>query len=240
VKAKFWALVLFQVLLLAGIIGYRHYWLTTGERVLLRTVPVDPRDIFRGDYVRLNYDISTLDLDRLEGDDKFVRNENVYVVLRKNADGTCIPFSTLDTQPRHERFIKGRVLSQTEGTRWEVAVRDAAGKRQTLEPRWFDRREGERLFFCLGGRNDVVSFGNHSGCGDPHWQSLAATVEQVKELRYNQLNVEYGIESYFVEEGKGKKIEAARNARDLLVEVALRRDGAGLITALHLEGERLK
>ena len=50
----------------------------------------------------------------------------------------------------------------------------------------------------------------------------------------------YGIESYFVEEGKGKKIEVARNARDLLVEVALRRDGAGLITALHLEGERLK
>ncbi len=73
-KAKFWALVLLQLFLLAGIVAYRQYWLATGERVLLRTEPVDPRDIFRGDYVRLGYGISTLDLDRLEGDDKFVRN----------------------------------------------------------------------------------------------------------------------------------------------------------------------
>ncbi len=239
-KAKYWSLVLLQVLLLVGIIGYRHYWLATGERVLLRTVPVDPRDIFRGDFVRLSYDISTLDLDRLEGEDKFVRNESVYVALRKNADGTFSPTATLDAPPQGERFIKGRVLSQTEGVRWEVTVRDAAGRQQTLEPRWFNYRKGERLFFCLNGRNEVISFGNHSGCGDPHWRPLAATVEEVKELRFNQINVEYGIESYFVEEGKGKALEAARNASDLMVEIALRQDGGGLITGLFVDGRRLK
>ncbi len=239
-KAKFWALVLLQVFLLAGIIGYRHYWLATGERVLLRTVPVDPRDIFRGDYVRLGYAISTLNLDRLEGEDKFVRNENVYVVLRKNADGSYSPTATLDTPPPGGRFIKGRVLSQTEGNRWEVTVRDDAGRRQTLEPRFFNHRRGERLSFCLNERNEVISFGNHSGCADPHWRPLTATIDEVRELRFNQLNVEYGIESYFVEEGQGKVLEAARSASDLVVEIALRRDGAGLITALFLDGQRLK
>ncbi len=238
-KAKFWAFVLLQVLLLATIVGYRHYWLATGERVLLRTRPVDPRDIFRGDYVRLGYELSTLDLDRLEGEDKFVRNENVYVALRKNADGTYSPTATLDAPPREGWFIKGRVLSQMEGVRWEVAVQDDAGRRQTLEPRWFSHRKGDRLFFCLNGRNEVISFGNHSGCGDSRWRPMAATVDEIKELRYNQLNVEYGIESYFVEEGKGKALEAARNASDLLVEVALRHDGEGLITGLFMDGRRL-
>ena len=32
--------------------------LTTGETILLRVVPVDPRDLFRGDYVILSYEIS--------------------------------------------------------------------------------------------------------------------------------------------------------------------------------------
>jgi uncharacterized membrane-anchored protein len=239
-RATFWALVLLQVLLLAAIIGYRHYWLATGERVLLRTVPVDPRDIFRGDYVRLSYDISSLDLDRLEGEDKFVKNESVYVVLRKNADDTYFPAATLDAPPRGERFIRGRVISRSEGNRWEVTVRDASGRQHSLEPRWFSYRKGERLFFCLNGRNEVISFGNHSGCSDPHWQSMAATVEDVKEVRFNKLNVEYGIESYFVEEGKGKALETARNTRDLLVEIALRRDGEGLITGLFMDGRRLE
>ena len=61
-RRKFIIIVLFQVLLLVGIIAYRQYWVATGERVLLGTEPVDPRDIFRGDYVTLNYEISSLDL----------------------------------------------------------------------------------------------------------------------------------------------------------------------------------
>jgi uncharacterized membrane-anchored protein len=42
-------------------IGYRHYWIETGEKIMLRVEPVDPRDLFRGDYVSLSYEISSLD-----------------------------------------------------------------------------------------------------------------------------------------------------------------------------------
>jgi hypothetical protein len=121
-----------------------------------------------------------------------------------------------------------------------VTVRDNEGRLQTLQPRWFHHRKGERLFFCLNQRDEVIAFGNHSSCGDRRWRSLAGTVEEVKETRFTQISVEYGIESYFVEEGKGKAIEAARNARDLQVEVSLRRDGKGLITVLFMDGKEVR
>jgi uncharacterized membrane-anchored protein len=52
--------------------------------------------------------------------------------------------------------------------------------------------------------------------------------------------VEYGIESYFVEEGKGKAIESSRDARELRVEVSLRKDGKGIITGLFVNGKLVK
>ena len=35
-----------------------EYILITGRKVLLKTIPVDPKDLLMGDYVILNYDIS--------------------------------------------------------------------------------------------------------------------------------------------------------------------------------------
>jgi len=29
-------------------IGYRHYWIETGEKIMLRVSPVDPRTCFAG------------------------------------------------------------------------------------------------------------------------------------------------------------------------------------------------
>ena len=51
------ALVL-QVLVLLGLLGYARYPVWFGKEVVLRTVPVDPRDLLRGNYARLRYDIS--------------------------------------------------------------------------------------------------------------------------------------------------------------------------------------
>jgi uncharacterized membrane-anchored protein len=49
-------------------------------------VPVDPQDLFRGDYVVLNYDISRLDVKTIEGEDKFASGDIAYVTVRKSAD----------------------------------------------------------------------------------------------------------------------------------------------------------
>jgi uncharacterized membrane-anchored protein len=68
-------------------------------------------------------------------------------------------------------------------------------------------------------------------------QLLNGIVKEIKEIKTKILHVEYGIESYFVEEGKGREVESGRGARELRVEVSLRKDGKGIITALLMGGK---
>ena len=74
--------VLLQTGALVAMVALKQRTLITGTPVLLKTEPVDPRSLFRGDYVVLNYAISSLDYGAVDGDDGFRRRDEVYVVLR--------------------------------------------------------------------------------------------------------------------------------------------------------------
>ena len=79
-----------QLLLLGGMIAKRVYLLRTGKVVLLRCEPVDPRSLFSGDYVILDYQISRLDPDRPDlnpNKEEFRRNSTIYVALRQESTG---------------------------------------------------------------------------------------------------------------------------------------------------------
>lgn len=66
----------------AGVIYSKQYILRTGTRIILETVPVDPRDFLRGDYLILRYKVSTLDLNQIKSDKKsYNRGENVFVKI---------------------------------------------------------------------------------------------------------------------------------------------------------------
>jgi len=54
------AAVCLQFSILIGLTVQPVMTLTTGKVVTLKTLPVDPYDMFRGDYVRLRYDMSSL------------------------------------------------------------------------------------------------------------------------------------------------------------------------------------
>tara|TARA_B100000315_G_scaffold108481_1_gene99566 strand:+ start:3435 stop:4004 length:570 start_codon:yes stop_codon:yes gene_type:complete len=56
----FWVVVAGQLALLLTVIGVKEQTLRTGTTVVLQAVPVDPRSLFQGDYVDLNYEISLL------------------------------------------------------------------------------------------------------------------------------------------------------------------------------------
>jgi uncharacterized membrane-anchored protein len=84
---RFLGVVGLQFLLLFGVIGYKQYTVATGETVVLKVVPVDPRSLFRGDYVRLSYDISTIDPARLGGADYLTAGETVFVELAPGDGG---------------------------------------------------------------------------------------------------------------------------------------------------------
>ncbi len=241
-RLKFAAVILLQVLLLAAIIGYRQYWVMTGDRILLKSAPVDPRDIFRGDYVTLAYDISTIDLDKLGAGEGFKRNDTVYAVLDKKDDGSYHLNSVSRTMPSGRKFIQGRVTYEQEGAvRYEVTIREDEGEVRILEARWVSYKAGDRVMFCLDADGRVLATHGAGGTAKCRiGEAVSGVVDAVNEINYRQARVEYGIEHFFVEEGKGHAIEAARNASELKVEVALRKDGKGLITGLLLDGKRIR
>jgi uncharacterized membrane-anchored protein len=76
--------VVLQTAALVGMVAVKQRTLITGRPILLETEPIDPRSLFRGDYVRLNYTISSLDYANIEGDNDFERHDRVYVMLRKD------------------------------------------------------------------------------------------------------------------------------------------------------------
>jgi uncharacterized membrane-anchored protein len=100
-------------LILIAIIVKKQYTLNTGTPILLETQPIDPRSLFRGDYVTLSYTIDTLELDALGGDDAFRPNRDVYVVLQQGEtywEPVSVHARRPAAQPSHV-VIRGRVTS---------------------------------------------------------------------------------------------------------------------------------
>lgn len=162
------------VILIQFIIRYPRFFYPESKkpwvsRILLNTTPLNSKDIFRGDYVQLKYEISTLNLNKLQANVNFTKNENIYVILEKDSDGTykAVAISKGTERPeRSKKFIQGTIIN--------------------IMP-------------------------NHN------------------------IDVEYGIESYFIKEGKDKVIETAHNGDNLKVQVDLYPNGKSEIIRLFME-----
>ncbi|MBI1212835.1 MAG: hypothetical protein GC190_15340 [Alphaproteobacteria bacterium] len=87
--------------------------LNSPDVVTLKVKPVDPSDMFRGDYVILNYDITMLDLAVLPGDDNYVHDGWAYVTLG-NENGTWVAKAVNNKMPPRAAgtvVLRGRVFS---------------------------------------------------------------------------------------------------------------------------------
>jgi len=172
------ALAALQVAVLAGMIALHAAPLMFGETIRLKVEPVDPRDLMRGDYVILSYDISRVPPDGIEGipdakvtsrrywdRDQWMEERTVYVTLEPDADGKLWRgVKTSVNPPASGKFIRGKYVR-----------------------RW----------------------------GTPR--------------------IQFGIEAFYVQEGAGKKLEQARNARHLVAEVALLSSGKATLRELIVE-----
>ena len=169
-KRLFIAVIAVQIVFLLGLVGYRESILSLGRTAVLETVPVDPRDLFKGEYVTLRYEISTIGEGPLapQKNQYFLEGEinegdTVYVNLT-NIDSDVYPFVQADKpSPYADRYIKGRATQMRNGT----------------------------------------------------------------------VTIEYGIEQYFLPEGRGKEIETAD---DVKVWVSINRSGAAAIKELIVDG----
>lgn len=107
------AAILLQIAVLAFMAGEREHILANGRVIHLRTAPIDPRDLFRGDYVRLSYEISRIGADQIEGVEKnksLRKGEPIYVVLREGANGLYSFEHARLQKPQDGAFLKGRTL----------------------------------------------------------------------------------------------------------------------------------
>lgn len=113
-----------QIIALLGMIGIKQWTLSNGTAIVLETAPLDPRSLFSGDYVRLNYTISTLTLDSLAGDKEFKRHDTVYVVLQ-TAEPYATPVAAHHQMPdlaSGQVALKGEV-EYASNTRWNQQTR---------------------------------------------------------------------------------------------------------------------
>nr|WP_128928987.1 GDYXXLXY domain-containing protein [Bradyrhizobium guangxiense] len=169
--------LLLQCALLVLMVADRMQILREGVEVTLQTQPVDPRDLLRGDYVVLRYDISQLPAGPLAGKPSGTRKPVVFVKLVPNASG-----------------LYGAVSVHAEPvpvTAPEILIRGRVG-------------------YSCGSTSPIFC---------------------------DKLTIKYGLESYFVPEGEGGKLEQARNQQKLRIVAAVLPSGRAAIKRLLLDGE---
>lgn len=106
--------VVLQVLVLAYMAAEREWVIWKGQTIYLQTAPLDPRDPFRGNYVRLDYGIGRVPTNQVrnvqwEKNNTVRRGALVYAVL-KNTDGGIASLEYITgVRPADGLFLRGHV-----------------------------------------------------------------------------------------------------------------------------------
>ncbi len=137
-RAILFGTIAFQMLVLGSMVFQSTWTLVTGETILLRVVPVDPRDLFRGDYVILGYDFT---MKRPEGETQWNESHvgrEIFVTLAPEEDGKHWQGITVTwTRPTIGTYLRGQVgndlrnefsigqffLQESKGKEYEDAAR---------------------------------------------------------------------------------------------------------------------
>ena len=102
--SKSWALLalvaIAQILALVWMVADRISLINSSRTVILKTVPVDPRALFRGDYVRLSYEISPIGGKFLPKGETFKRNDYGYVIMEPQGQQPAKPVGVTKNMPR--------------------------------------------------------------------------------------------------------------------------------------------
>jgi uncharacterized membrane-anchored protein len=165
-----------QTTVLGWMVIDRVRLLATGREITFPVVPVDPRDLFRGEYARLAYDVGSVPLWLLEGP-RPRANAPFYVVLKKMPDGS-----------------------------WQAVKMTSELPQEPASP-------------------DRIALKARSSYAWPQDGPRETTVR-----------VRYGIESYFVPEGQGRKLEALARERKLATLIAVDGKGNAAIKGILVDG----
>lgn len=103
------AVAILQSSALYAMIEKRAAILRDGKTIVLLTEPVDPRDLLRGDYVRLGYDISSVPSSAFPSREPVIPGgSDVYVAVKPDESGR-FQFSRASFRPL-EKLTEGEVV----------------------------------------------------------------------------------------------------------------------------------
>ena len=105
---SFVLVAVFQLVILAGEYLSSVYPLWTGKPAVLEIVPLDPRSLFRGNYVHLDYDIADLD-ERVIDEMLHLKTGAVAYVHLTERNGVFRANNVTAEAPEEGIFIRGRV-----------------------------------------------------------------------------------------------------------------------------------
>ncbi|MFZ2655799.1 MAG: GDYXXLXY domain-containing protein [Victivallales bacterium] len=146
------ASAILQLFVLIYMAGYRELIIHTGKTVFLRTMPVDPRDPFRGDYVSLNYEISEISKKFLKGRILSGKDDKYYTVLKKGEKGLYeLDYCTSERPSGNEVFIKGRYAYSW---RWEPSSKNLSLK-YGIEKYFVQQKKGLEIEKRAGAGNEI-------------------------------------------------------------------------------------
>jgi len=116
-RILFILVIFFQIGVLGFMIAKQEFILHKGTKVLLKCKPVDPHSLFSGDYVILNYDISTIDQKLFDSIDARLKERNpneIFVALKKNPAND---FWAVASASKDFRKLKSKYSVVIRGTR---------------------------------------------------------------------------------------------------------------------------
>ncbi len=158
-------------LVLLALVEQRAGILRGGAEIRLRSVPVDPRDLFRGDYVVLSYPISTVETGAA-GQPGFQRGEQVYVSLGRDEQGFAKATGVSRDWPKAGDgavVIAGRVTATSACATNADGAFDCSGQRNRLriayglESYFVPQGEGKAIETTDKARIEVVAAVSSSG-----------------------------------------------------------------------------
>ena len=192
-----------------------HAWpLLTGEPIYLEVIARDPRDLFRGDYVVLTYPIESLSV------------------------------TAADSAPGND---ESTALVKPLGSWWDEIMKDRTAENSDFyaEPVWRDRIiyvQLEPVPSQVAGVPQVHRARSVSDVLVPGTVNLKGRIRDLWPQLYDdpnspaRLEVHYGIDALYVQEGTGLKIEEAIRVGKVHAIVAVTASGSARLSDLVIEG----
>jgi uncharacterized membrane-anchored protein len=107
------AAIVFQFIVLSGMYVSAAMPLWTGTEIKVKTIPIDPRSMFRGNYALLDYKFSLIETKHLPDNQELRNGEIIYVLLKPGKNGLYEFSKALLEPPAAGTFLRGRIENRS-------------------------------------------------------------------------------------------------------------------------------